>query len=216
MNKQCGFNLVELMTAMLISLLLLTGVIQIFISSRASYHNLEGQAQILENGRYALHILTHHIRMAGLQNTDPSRTTQASGAALLPPVDPGSTAENGDTTADSIGITYYDINGLDCTGTVTAQPATHQFTIQNDSNGNLGLFCNNVLLVEGVKNMQILYGEDTSGNGTADRYLQWNQLGSGEIRSVLITLTLFDARDLGRKVAEKTFPTTVLLRNNQG
>lgn len=61
---QCGFTLVELMVAMLISLLLMGGVIQVFSSSSKSYRNHEGLSRIQENGRFAMEFLSRDIRMA--------------------------------------------------------------------------------------------------------------------------------------------------------
>ena len=69
---QGGFTLVELMVAMLISLLLMGGVIQVFSSSSKSYRNHEGLSRIQENGRFAMEFLTREIRMAdfwGCANT---------------------------------------------------------------------------------------------------------------------------------------------------
>ena len=69
---QGGFTLVELMVAMLISLLLMGGVIQVFSSSSKSYRNHEGLSRIQENGRFAMEFLTRDIRMAdfwGCANT---------------------------------------------------------------------------------------------------------------------------------------------------
>jgi type IV pilus assembly protein PilW len=61
---QGGFTLVELMVAMLISLLLMGGVIQVFSSSSKSYRNHEGLSRIQENGRFAMEFLSRDIRMA--------------------------------------------------------------------------------------------------------------------------------------------------------
>lgn len=214
MFRHKGFTMVEMMTAMVISMLLLAGVVQIFISSRVTYHFLEGQATLLENGRFAIHILQKHGRMAGLQPTNPSRSTRPNGAALLPAVDPNTTMENGDTVPDSIGFTYASPEGTDCSGAVVAQPATNVFSILETDDGEKGLFCNNALIVKGVSNMQILYGEDTAGVRTADRYVTFDQLSSTQIRAIQVGLTLYDARETETKVQAKPFTTTIMLRNN--
>jgi len=49
-----GFSIVELMVAVAISLLLLTGVVAIFVSSKTSYETNERFSRIEENGRFAL------------------------------------------------------------------------------------------------------------------------------------------------------------------
>lgn len=63
--RAAGFSLVELMVAMVISLILLGGVIQIYLGSRQSYRVQDSQARLQENGRFAMYYLTKDIRMAG-------------------------------------------------------------------------------------------------------------------------------------------------------
>jgi type IV pilus assembly protein PilW len=60
-----GFGLVELMVAMAISLLLLTGVVAIFSNSRAAYETTDRLSRIQENGRFALDRLLYDIRRSG-------------------------------------------------------------------------------------------------------------------------------------------------------
>lgn len=64
-TSQRGLTLVEVMVAITISLILLAGVMQIFISSRQTYRVQDGLARIQENGRFAMQFLTNDIRMAG-------------------------------------------------------------------------------------------------------------------------------------------------------
>jgi type IV pilus assembly protein PilW len=61
---QRGFTLVELMIALLISLILMGGVVQVFSSSTKTYRAHEGLSRIQENGRFALEFLKRDIRMA--------------------------------------------------------------------------------------------------------------------------------------------------------
>jgi type IV pilus assembly protein PilW len=60
-----GFGLIELMVAMAISLLLLSGVVAIFMSSRTSYETTDRLSRIQENGRFALDQLVEDVRAAG-------------------------------------------------------------------------------------------------------------------------------------------------------
>lgn len=60
-----GITLIEMMIAMLISLFLLGGVVQIFISSKQSYRTGEDSSRLQENGRFATDIMARDIRMAG-------------------------------------------------------------------------------------------------------------------------------------------------------
>ncbi len=64
-NKQLGMTLVEIMVAITISLVLLSGVIQIFVNNKQTYRVQEEMSRVQENGRFAMHFLTKEIRMAG-------------------------------------------------------------------------------------------------------------------------------------------------------
>lgn len=64
-NRERGLTLVELMVAMVIGLVLMSGIVQIFIGSKVSYLTQEEMGRVQENARYALEILTKDIRMAG-------------------------------------------------------------------------------------------------------------------------------------------------------
>lgn len=60
-----GFSLVELMVALVISLILLGGVSQIFLSSKKSFTIQDSLGRQQENGRYAIDTLTADLRRAG-------------------------------------------------------------------------------------------------------------------------------------------------------
>lgn len=61
-----GFSLVEIMISIVISIVLMTGIIQIFLSNKQTYRTTEAMSRMQENTRYAMHVLTKDIRMAGL------------------------------------------------------------------------------------------------------------------------------------------------------
>ncbi len=65
MQHQKGFSLVELMIALTLGLVLMAGVMQMFLGSRAAYSNQQAVAHIQETGRLALEFLARDIRMAG-------------------------------------------------------------------------------------------------------------------------------------------------------
>lgn len=64
-HKHHGFSLIELMVALVIGLLLLTGLSLIFLNSSQANRELQNTAQQIENGRYASSILTDDIHHAG-------------------------------------------------------------------------------------------------------------------------------------------------------
>jgi|SRR5690554_1933103 len=65
LRSQLGLSLVELMIALVLGLLLSTGVVTIFISSKQDYQVQDAISQVQENGRFSLDFLAYDIRMAG-------------------------------------------------------------------------------------------------------------------------------------------------------
>lgn len=64
-SRQQGLSLVELMIAITLSLLLILGVTQIFLSSKQTYSTNNGLSRVQENGRFAIEFLTQDIRNTG-------------------------------------------------------------------------------------------------------------------------------------------------------
>ena len=64
-HRNRGFSIVELMVALVITLILLGGIGQIFLSSKKSFtiQNTLGRQQ--ENGRYAIDTISQDVRRAG-------------------------------------------------------------------------------------------------------------------------------------------------------
>jgi type IV pilus assembly protein PilW len=60
-----GFSMVELMIAMVITLILLAGIGQIFLSSKKSFTIQNSLGRQQENGRYVVNILAQDLRRAG-------------------------------------------------------------------------------------------------------------------------------------------------------
>ncbi|MES1944404.1 type IV pilus assembly protein PilW [Salinisphaera sp. PC39] len=64
-RRQRGFGLVEMMIAMVLGLLLVAAAIQVFLSTRASYRYNQALAEVQDGARFAMHVLTHDLRLAG-------------------------------------------------------------------------------------------------------------------------------------------------------
>ena len=65
MNRQQGLSLVELLVATAVGLVLMTGVMQVFLSSKQVYSSQDSLSRSQETGRLANEFLTRNIRMAG-------------------------------------------------------------------------------------------------------------------------------------------------------
>lgn len=71
-NSQRGFSIVELMIASALSLLILAGLVSVFVNSNRSRNEIEQASQQIENGRYAMQVITGDLRNAGyLAEFDP-------------------------------------------------------------------------------------------------------------------------------------------------
>jgi type IV pilus assembly protein PilW len=64
-DSQRGFTLIELMVAITISLLLLFGLTVVFVGNSRSFSENERSSQQIENGRYAMTLLSDGARHAG-------------------------------------------------------------------------------------------------------------------------------------------------------
>jgi len=203
---QTGMTLIEIMIALLIGAFLLGGVLQIFIGSKQTYRMQENLSRLQENGRFALDFLAKDIRMAGYREcltfTVPTPITGANNTGL--------------NTSDTITIQL-------STGACGANVlSTITYSVQTGASGQPALFKNDGTgaqeLVEGIENMQILYGADTNANYTPDYYV--SALTAGLMSQVVsIRLTLTDRTIDGNLTTtgdgriRRNFTSTVALRN---
>ncbi len=64
-KKQAGLTMLELMIAITIGLLILAGLVTIFANASNTQHEVRRTAQQIENGRFAIDMLTQDLRLAG-------------------------------------------------------------------------------------------------------------------------------------------------------
>lgn len=263
-SRQRGLSLVEVMVAMLVSLLLLGGVVQVLSSSRQTSRVHEATARMQETGRMALEVLSRDIRMAdfwgcasridqvvnnlasgtgfidfatgGIVGTEGGpgnpdsivlRGGQDSGLRLEPPYGPQPSAnikvEAGNWLAQGDIVLVSDCEQGDIFQISNANPATSGTVVHNTgsttvpgnynasnpgcpgsnahclskiygadatlfrvgeityrigagSEGQPALFRNGEEYIDGVEDLQILYGEDNDANGVADYYVPADQV----------------------------------------
>jgi len=65
LKHQHGISLVEILVALVISLFLLAGIIQVYVANKSSYGFTNSISRIQENGRYAMELMAQDLRMAG-------------------------------------------------------------------------------------------------------------------------------------------------------
>lgn len=322
---QHGFSIVELMVALVVSMLLMAGTIQLFVNNKQTYRVQETLSRLQENGRFAAHLLTRDIRMAGFagcgdmgsasniadingdgvpdQASDISAagidgreeadlpvsitdTVQLSAAEVYDGTDVILIKRGSDTGVRLVGnmladnaniqldaataaglfaandiLVISDCEDTDIFGANNVSQGSGQITIAHSSsvnvdnklskaygtdasvmkmesfayyigtNGSGGpslyrkrLGNVNVVteeLVEGVENMQVLYGEDTDGDETADTYVSAAGVTAmTNVVSVRLTLTLRSSDDNvsltaggGDNRIRRSFSSTITIRN---
>lgn len=148
-TDQCqqGFSLVEIMVALVISLFLTAGIIQLFISSQQTYRVTQALSRLQENGRFIIDRMAFDIRMAGY---NPDIWTPIPNAVVVGPKDAD---ENNDIT----------VQYSNAAGTATI---SKRYFIDNDQRFKLSIDSGTPQeLVEGVRRMQIL-PQNCTGSST--------------------------------------------------
>ena len=64
-RRMAGLSLIELMIALALGLLILTGLVTVFVNSSAARNEVERTSRQIENGRFAIEILSDDLRLAG-------------------------------------------------------------------------------------------------------------------------------------------------------
>ncbi len=64
-NRQSGFSLLEMLLAMALGLIVVTGIVQLFIGNSQSANIINGQARLQENARFAFEFMSSAARRAG-------------------------------------------------------------------------------------------------------------------------------------------------------
>jgi type IV pilus assembly protein PilW len=205
---------VELTVALFIGLFLLGGLLTLVQDMRRTFGNQNQLAQLQDNERLAMTLITDVIQAAGYYpnptlNTIGSALSQAapfqqSGQAIAGtrnPAAPGDSIYVQFLTAPSDGV-------INCTGNSNLTGANQIYINQFSIDGNKELLCTlngqaPVVLVTGVTNLQILYGVKTSfavANNNVDSFLYADQMTAADWTNVIcvkVTLT-FDNSTLAK------------------
>lgn len=64
-KRSGGFSLIELMVAMTLGVILLSGVLAMFVSSRSTHETTDRLSRVQDNGRFALDSIVRDVRAAG-------------------------------------------------------------------------------------------------------------------------------------------------------
>jgi type IV pilus assembly protein PilW len=204
--SQRGFTLVELMVAIVISVFLIGGLLMMVQSTRNAFGNQNLLGQLQDNERLALTFMADVIESTGYF-PDPVNNTNAS---LMPSNGTFAVAGQsvfgtftGAAQLDTVSIRYAaaagDANLFNCLGLTNTAAATDVYTntfsvdaanqqLVCTASSQLATFATKTVpLVNGVKNLVILYGVKRSVTDTgscADTYLNAGQMLAADWNSV--------------------------------
>ncbi|MBA1380657.1 PilW family protein [Pseudomonas brassicacearum] len=232
-GRSRGFGLIELMIALVISLIVVLGVVQIFIAAKNTYVSQNAAAVMQEDARFALSKMVQEIRMVGmfgcLATVIDASTDNSFAASQITPI-------RWDNANRRLTLVTADIGGggnaptwtvvSDCRTSATAYsnaraPATGQLAfpirrlVYGFNNGQLllGSGVGNptmAVLVDNVRAFNVTFGMAGSATDIAATSYSANPSDPALIRSVRLTLTLFDPRNT---VRDQTFNVVAALRN---
>lgn len=193
-SKQQGTSTVELMLATALALFLLTGLIELFLSSKRSWDLQQAIVHLQDNARYAGHFVNQEIRMAGYAACEASPPFTKPEAAIigygqiLPPSLQGKVVKGTDSIV--VGRCHLE-NGKE-------QFKQYAYFISPTSRKNklgksiIGLYempigSSKHELVPNIENMKIIYGMKTSDHkniayyASADKIIDWHLVGAVKI-----------------------------------
>ena len=168
--KQSGLSLVELMIALVLSLVVLLVTTGIYVSNKQTYRFLDSYSLMQENGRFAVFFLREHILQAGFP-----RVANVNPFPLLP-------VNTAAPNSDSVIVQFR--SAVDCLNAAAplvggVSTTTNTFTVAPDANGIPQLLCNGQPLVDGIQSLQAEYGVDTDADGIANSYIDSTGVQAG-------------------------------------
>jgi len=206
-QSQKGLSLIELMIAITLSIFITAAMISLFVNSKQNYRLNENMSRLQENARFAMSFLARDLRMSDYRTcvTADRLATAIAG-----------TNNNGLNNSDTVTVIWQ----TNACGTGVTSDTTI-YSIGNGSSGAPALFRSvngvNTELVEGIENLQILYGEDTD-NDDAPNYFVDSASITSMAQAVSVRLTVV-ARTLESNLTTdggritRNFTSTVTLRN---
>ncbi len=237
-EHQRGMSLVELMVGITLGIFLMTGIYQVYLSNKQTSDTQSKISAMSDSARFTLDILAEDINKAGFYSFD----LQGFEPFVLAGTQDNFT-ENTEMgfqkilfrASDTIAVQYEAT--LDCLGNATpAGIAINRYYLDGTNfvclgNGSVSAD----IITTGIENMQILYGEDTTGDYIANVYVNaanvtnWNDVVNVRI-AILVnggpipgdlslenTFTLLNIPKLGPftdGAMRKVFTRTVSVKNH--
>lgn len=232
---QRGLTLVELMVALVLSMLLTLAALQLFSTNQRSFLLQQTSSALEEDGQMVLRYIAADIRNAGLDSADNGtrRPVTLGGETPL-------SLDGGDDGNDELVLASW--GNTDCQGASTASGNPEIIRNRYFVNADGVLSCEGSLsagdpveLLPGVESFQVQFGIDGNENGTLEvnRYLNADQINDDSVITVIRFSVLLRSADnlpvapkaqdfyvLGTKVTSpsdarirRVFTSTVQIRN---
>ncbi len=216
LTKQRGLNLIELMIAIVIGLFISLLAVQ-YLSTSSRLFKQQGVDSNLEaNGTFAISYLSQFIRQAGTYN--PTGTDVPFYVGSCGDAGPCTTDKNAVGESDRIAVQMVPANNRDCVDNPvpTGSRIANVFSVREGT-----LFCrgydvsnedwlvgDEVALIDGVEQLQVLYGVSNS-QGQVDRYVNASNVPAADasdievqeawdrVRSVKVAVLVSDDANTG-------------------
>jgi len=207
LKSQNGLSLIELMIGITLTAFIAAAMISLFVNSKQSYRINENMSRLQENARFAVSFISRDLRMTDYRECV---TSDRRADAIAGENDSGL---NGSDTVTILWQTNI------CTAADTL--VTTVYSIQAGASGAPALFRSvdgvSQELVEGIENLQILFGEDTDDDNVPNYFVEssdiTNMAKAISIRVTLIARTLESGLTSDGDRVTRGFTSTITLRN---
>ena len=187
-----GFTLVELLLVLVLSVFLMAGLVQIVSAASSSFRLQENQAEVMENARHLMSTIGAMVRQSGFSPEPWNEEYPRLGLME-------ETADQVTSKTDRLVLRYWsDTNCFDNRNPVVDEVGQPEFFIREslldlNSRSDLTHTCrygpddsalvtqiNHQGFIQNVESFQLLYGEDTSGDGTVNHWAKGGQWASAD------------------------------------
>ncbi|HEY6922335.1 MAG TPA: PilW family protein [Steroidobacteraceae bacterium] len=197
-----GYSMIELSVALVVALFLLQGLFTILQNTRSASANQNQLAQLQDEQRMSMTMLTDVIQQAGYYpgayTTDAATALPASALFLTAGQSVAGSANATASYGDTVSVRYQgDPSGrvLDCLGSVIPDGTTEEmtFSVNKLNNSPLGLYCSingaaAVPLIPNVTKMTVTYGVDSNSKGSTNAYLTAAQVTAGTFWNSILSV----------------------------
>ena len=189
-HRQAGISMVEILIALVISLFLLGGIVQVYLANKTTYRFTESLARVQENGRFAIEFMVQDLRLAGFF-----------GCAVYDPEDPENIVNNLDPDGTGYDAALHDfvlggviegtdgdgLNGSDSVTLRGSKPGQLSVVPPFNVNKSADIFVNansivnpnDVVMVSNCRGADIFQVTNATQSGTSNKMAVVHNTGTG-------------------------------------